>query len=152
MRLRSIWTVIVASTMGGCGSSSTAPAAPTVPTVDISGTWTQVGAGTRTWTVSQSGIQAGGAATFSQDDHPDLGAVSGTGGVLGAVAFGSFRFAETYGRLSIPSRPDPNGCYMDTDGQLVISGDSMTGSYTEIVGCGGMRVSQVTRALAMQRK
>ena len=65
---------------------------------------------------------------------------------------GTLRFAETYEGLSIPSRPAPNSCYIDIDGQLTVSGNTMTGSYTETDGCGGVRVGQFTRNLAMQRK
>ena len=72
--------------------------------------------------------------------------------MLGAVALGAFRFAETYESLNIPSRPSPNNCYVDTDGQLVVSGNTMRGPVTETLGCAGVRMSQVTRDLLMQRR
>ena len=120
--------------------------------VDIRGTWAQVNDDTRTWVLDQVGIQAGGTASFSQANTPGVGAVSGTGGVLGAVILGTFRFAETYESVNISSRPSPNYCYVDTDGQLAISGNTMRGSVTESLGCAGVRVSQITRELVMQRK
>lgn len=131
----------------------TVPTAPSGSggTADISGTWVQVNGDTRTWVLDHGGIQAGGTASFSHT-NPSVGAVSGTGGVLGAVVFGSFRFAETYESLSIPSRPSPNNCYVGTEGQLVVSGNTMRGSVTETLGCAGVRVSQITRELVMQRR
>jgi hypothetical protein len=80
------------------------------------------------------------------------GVVSGTGGVLGTVVFGGYVFAETYESLTIPSRPSPNNCYIDTHGQLTINGNTMTGSVTETAGCAGVRVGEVTRSLMMQRR
>jgi hypothetical protein len=102
--------------------------------------------------LEQGGIQAGGTASFSQSNHPTVGAVSGTGGVLGALVLDAFRFAETYETLSIPSQHAPNYCYIDTDGQLAVSRNTMRGTVTETMGCGGVRVSQVTRELVMQRR
>ena len=116
------------------------------------GTWIQVNGDVRMWVLDQGGIQAGGTASFSQSNNPSVGAVSGTGGVLGAVALGAFRFAETYESLTIPSKPTPNSCYIDTDGQLAVNGTTMRGTVTETLGCAGVRVSQVTRDLVMQRR
>ena len=48
--------------------------------------------------------------------------------------------------------PSPNSCYVNSDGQLSASGNTMKGSVTETLGCAGVRVSQVTRELVMQRK
>ncbi len=120
--------------------------------VDIRGTWAQVNDDTRTWVLDQAGIQAGGTASFSQANTPGVGAVSGTGGVMGAVMLGTFRFAETYESVNISSRPSPNYCYVDTDGQFAISGNTMRGTVTESLGCAGVRVSQITRDLVMQRR
>jgi hypothetical protein len=119
---------------------------------DIAGTWTQVGPDTRTWTLIQQGPQAVGQANLSHENVPDLGAVSSRGGVLGTVILGTFTFAETYEGVSISSRPSPNSCYIDTDGRLTISGNTMTGSYNESIGCAGVRVAQFTRSIVMQRR
>jgi hypothetical protein len=121
-------------------------------TADLNRTWMERGGDSRTWQLGQSGIQVGGAASFSQEAHPTVGAVSGTGGVLGAVTFSGFRFAETYEGHAIPSRSSPNNCYIDTNGQLAVSGNTMSGSYTETLGCAGVRVSELTRNLVMERK
>ena len=141
--------------MVGCSSGDTAPTPPSASaTIDITGTWVQEGADRREWSLTQSGIVAGGAASFAEQNSPTIGAVSGTGGVQGAVFSGMFRFAETYETLSIPAQPSPNYCSSDTDGQLAISGSgsTMTGSYTETIGCAGVHVSQVTRSLVMRRR
>jgi hypothetical protein len=102
--------------------------------------------------LEQGGIQASGTASFSQTNNVSVGALSGTGGVLGAVTLGAFRFAETYESLNIPSRPSPNYCYVDTGGQLAVNGNTMRGSVTETLACAGVRVSQATRDLVMQRR
>jgi hypothetical protein len=120
--------------------------------VDIRGTWNQVGDDTRTWVLDQVGMQAGGTASLSQANTPGVGAVSGTGGVLGAVVQGAFRFAETYEGMTVSSRPSPSNCYVNTDGLVAITGNTMRGSVTESLGCAGVRVSQITRDLVMQRK
>jgi hypothetical protein len=154
MKGRVIASVLAAALGVGCSSESTGPTTPSASggTADLRGTWVQVSGDTRTWVLEQGAIQAGGTASFSQSNNPSVGAVSGTGGVLGAVVLGSFRFAETYESLNIPSRPYPNNCYIDTDGQLVVSGSTLRGSVTETLGCAGERVSQVTRDLVMQRR
>jgi hypothetical protein len=154
MSIRAFGSALGAVLLAGCSSGNAVPSAPSGSggMVDIRGTWAQVNDDTRTWVLDQVGIQAGGTASFSKANAPGVGAVSGTGGVLGAVILGTFRFAETYGSVNIPSRPSPNDCYVDTDGQLAISGNTMRGSVTESLGCAGVRVSQVTRDLVMQRK
>jgi hypothetical protein len=154
MKSRVIASSLAALLGVGCSSESTGPTTPSPSGSpgDLRGTWVQVNGDTRTWVLEQSGIQAGGPASFLQSNHPIVGSVSGTGGVLGAVFLGSFRFAETYEGLNIPSRPSPNSCYLDTDGQLAISGSTMRGSVTETLACAGVRVSQVTRDLTMQRR
>lgn len=105
----------------------------------------------RTWSLTQVGIQAGGPATFSQDNNPTFGAVSGTGGVVGSVVFGTFTFAETYERLTMTSRPNAD-CYVDVNGQVTLSGDTMTGSYTEVDSCAGVHLGQIAGSLTMERK
>jgi hypothetical protein len=103
--------------------------------------------------LEQGGIQAGGTASVSQANNPTVGgAVSGTGGVLGALTMAAYRFAESYESLTIASRPSPNFCSIDTEGQLTVSGNTMNGSYTETIGCAGIRVGQMTRNLVMQRR
>ena len=143
-------TIFLASIgVAGCGGNI--PASPPTPVVsDLTGTWTQVG-GTRTWTLTQGGLQAGGPSSFSQDDNPSFGAVTGSGGVMGAIVFGAFTFGETYERLSGPSLPSQS-CYIDVSGQLAITGNSMTGSYTEVDACAGVHLGQFTTTLTMQRK
>ena len=154
MRIRAIGGGLAAVFLAGCSSDSAVPSAPSGSggIAEIRGTWAQANGDTRTWVLDQIGIQAGGSASLSQADHPGVGAVSGTGGVLGAVTLGAFRFSETYESVNISSRPSPNYCYVDTDGQLAISGSTMRGSVTESLGCAGVRVSQITRDLVMQRK
>lgn len=154
MNGRAIGSALVAVLLVCCGSKNTASTAPSGSggTTDVRGTWVEVNGDTRTWVLDQAGIQAGGTASFAWASFPNVGAVSGTGGVLGGVVLGGFRFAETYESLSIPSRPSPNHCYASTDGQLTLSGNTMTGSVTETLGCAGVRVGQVTRDLVMQRR
>jgi hypothetical protein len=150
---RASCVVLVSVLLAACGSGN-GPASPTPggQPASLSGRWVEIGGGSRTWTLEQGSIQAGGPASFSQRDNPNFGVVSGTGGVLGTVFSGSFMFAETYESLVVPSRPSPNSCYIDTNGQLSINGDAMTGSYTETAGCAGVRVGQVTRSLTMRRQ
>ena len=140
--------------VSGCsgGDSRTLPTAPVVAS-DVTGTWTQVGGGgTRTWSLTQGGIQVGGPASFSQESNPNFGPVSGHGGVVGAV-FGAFMFSETYEGVSRASFPFPQyDCYVETNGQLTISGSAMTGSVTEIDACNGVHLGQFTQTLTMQRK
>ena len=137
-----------------CGGSNgpTMPSNPNVPTVatsEISGTWVQVG-GTRTWNLAQYDIQVGGASSFSQDNNPNFGVVSGNGEVVGDAVLGTLIFAETYERLSAANlKPD---CYIEFDGQLTISGNSMTGSYTELDSCAGLSLGRITGTLTMRRQ
>jgi hypothetical protein len=156
MRGRGIVSALAAVLMVGCGQVSSFPTAPSDSggTVDVRGTWVQVSLSgdTRTWVLDQSGLQAGGTASFAQADRPSVGALSATGGVVGMVFLGTFRFAEVYEKVDIPSMPSPNSCYVNSDGQLSASGTTMKGSVTETLGCAGVRVSQVTRELVMQRK
>lgn len=151
-----IGLLLVGVGVAGCGGGniSTSAAIPTLPTIpvttaDIAGTWTQVG-GTRTWSVTQVGIQVGGPASFSQDKNPSFGAVSGTGYMVGAAMFGTLMFSEVYEHLT-PSTPHAD-CYVNVDGQLTISSGSMTGSYTEVDECAGVRLGKITGTLTMQRK
>lgn len=151
LKPRAIGLLLASIGVAGCGGSY----GPTPPTTqvaisNVTGTWTQVG-GTRAWSLTQVGVQVGGPASFSQDNNPNFGAVSGNGGVVGAAAFGTFTFAETYERLSLSSMSNSD-CYVDVDGQLTISGDSMTGSYTEVDACAGVHLGQITGKLTMQRK
>src|SRR5262245_26073110 len=154
MRGRAIAYALATACLVGCGSGSPVPAAPSGlnETADVRGTWVQVNGDARTWVLEQVGIQTAGSASFSQSNNPAVGAVAGAGGVTGAVFQGAFMFAETYESLNIPARPSPNYCYVDTDGQLAVSGDTMRGSVTETLGCAGVRVSQITRDLVMQRR
>jgi hypothetical protein len=151
LKPRLVGLLLASIGVAACGGSSS-PTSPTTPpaTTNIAGAWTQVG-GTRTWSLTQVGVQVGGSTSFSQDNNPTFGAVSGTGGVVGAATFGTFTFAETFERLSLSSRPNLD-CYVDVNGQLTISGDSMTGSYTEVDACAGVHLGQVTGKLTMQRK
>src|SRR5207302_10832021 len=100
--IRVIAFILAGIAVVGCGGENR-QASPTSPAAnsDLTGTWTQVG-GTRTWTLKQVSVQVAGTASFSQDNNPSFGAVSATGGVVGAAAFGGFTFAETYERLSGP--------------------------------------------------
>jgi hypothetical protein len=152
-RLQTVGVVVLCCGVTGCSGNST-QTVPTAPVVasDITGTWTQVGGeGTRTWSIAQGAIQVSGPATFSQDNNPNFGPVSGHGGVVGAV-FGGFMFAETYEGVSGTPFPSPQyDCYIDTNGQLTVSGNTMTGSVTESDGCNGVRLGQFTRPLTMQR-
>jgi hypothetical protein len=102
--------------------------------------------GTRTWTLTQVGFQVAGTANFSQDNNPSFGAVSATGFVVGGAAFGGLTFAESYERLS-----GHFDCHIDVQGQLAISGDSMTGSYTEVDACAGVQLGQLSGKLTMRR-
>ena len=153
-RLHTIGFLLVSVNLAGCGGngSRTLPTAP-VAASDLTGTWTQVGGGgTRTWSLTQGSIQVGGSASFSQDNNPNFGPVSGRGGVVGVV-FGTLMFSETYEGVSRASFPFPQyDCYVDTNGQLTISGDTMTGSVTETDACNGVRLGQFTQTLTMQRK
>jgi hypothetical protein len=151
--LRTIGLLIVIVSLGGCGGSDsrTLPTAP-VAGANITGTWTQVaGRGTRTWRLTHSGIQVGGEASFSQDDNPNFGPVSGQGGVVGGV-FGTFMFAENYEGVSRSSFPFPQyDCYVETNGQLTMTANRMTGSLTEVDACNGVHLGQFTYTLTMQR-
>lgn len=145
----------LAMLLNGCGSSSSATAPGPVPApsaAGISGTWVQEGADRREWTLTQFGIQVDGPASFSHQNDASLGTVAGRGRVLGSVAGGIFRFSETYEGVTIASRPEPSFCSTDTDGQLTIDGNTMSGTLTESIGCGGDRVSRTTRALVVRRK
>jgi hypothetical protein len=98
-------------------------------------------------------IQLSGTATFVQDNHPTFGSVSARGGLLGAVVLGSVHVAESYS-VTTPLFPSPpNDCYIDTDGGLILNGDTMTVSLNEHDGCdttGHLRES--TSQFVMRRK
>jgi hypothetical protein len=150
-----LFTLVLAVWMAACGgtdslSTLTSPTLPTIPIPGVSGRWTQDG-GTRTWKLDQVGTQAGGDSSFSQDDNPNFGAVSGNGYVVGSAAFGTFRFTEVYEALSLSSRSS-SGCAINVDGLLTVTGDSMTGSYTETDSCAGVRLGQITGRLTMRRR
>lgn len=143
----------------GTVTCSRSPAGPTAPS-DLSGTW--VGDGGRTWTLTASAapsgqaslIQVGGNATMSQNAHPIFGAMSARGGMLGTivVGLGGLHFAETYESVSTPLFPfPPNDCYIETEGQLTVSGSTMTGVVTEHDGCNGVRLRDATAPLTMRR-
>ena len=86
MRIQAIGGVLAAALLG-CGSQSTEPTAPsnTAGAADVRGTWFQANGDMRTWVLEQGGIQAGGTASFSPSNNPGVGAVSGVGGVTGAL-------------------------------------------------------------------
>jgi len=147
----------------GCssGAGSTSPSGP-VTANDLVGTWVQTD-GTRTWTLSAvaSGvgqatvIQAGGPATFVQNNHPSFGSMSARGGVIGTmvVGLGGFQVAETYEGVSAPMYPfPPNDCYIDTSAQLALSGNTLTGVLTEHDGCNGVRLRDSSSRVTLQRK
>jgi len=138
----------------GCSSDDAGPTQPSGPNeaADIRGTWVQTNGETRTWVLSQSDNQARGAATYSQLLSPNVGTVAGTGRVSGTATPRTYRFAETYQGVSIPSRPSAASCSLDADGELRISGNTMSGSVRESVGCFGLQLAQVTRDLVMQRR
>jgi hypothetical protein len=97
-------------------------------------------------------IQLSGKATFAQDNHPTFGSVSGRGGLLGAVVLGSAHFAESYD-VTTPLFPSPpNDCYIDTDGGLVLDGDTMTVYLNEHDGCDGRHQRESTSQFVMRRK
>lgn len=161
------WTVVAlalvcAGTVGCSGSASgTNPSGP-IAAADFVGIWVQTD-GARTWTLSagSSGvgqatvIQAGGPATFVQSNHPSFGSMSARGGVLGTIVVGvsGFQFAETYDSLSTPLFPfPPNDCYIDTDGQFTLSGNTLTGVVTEHDGCNGLRLRDSSSRVTLQRK
>lgn len=148
--------VVAATLAASCGQgAATRSASPTGPTgsatIDISGTWSEVGGGTRQWTLTHVGIQAGGDATFARRDHAFLGEVSGTGYVVGLFFAGAFTFSEAYERISVASMPGMNNCAMGTDGQVALSAGRLVGTYTEFASCEGGRVGQTRRAITLQR-
>lgn len=138
----------------GCSSGNTdpTPSDGADETSDLRGTWIQTNGETRTWVLSQSDNEASGPATYSQLLSPNVGTVSGTGRVSGAVSQSAYRFTETYQDVTIPSRPSATTCALDADGQLTISGNTMRGSVRESVRCFGVQLAQVTRDLVMQRR
>ena len=157
------WTaragVVVLSAVAAvtCGKTSTAPTSPS----DLTGTW--VGDGGRTWTLAASAAQSGqvsviqvaGSAVIAQDNHPVFGSMSAKGGVLGTmvVGLGGLNFAEDYEGVSTSLFPfPPNDCYINTEGQLTVSGNVMTGVLTEHDGCNGVRLRDSTVQLVMRRQ
>lgn len=137
-----------------CGSSGGGTALPNLPTPtarNVSGEWVQVGGGSRNWSLSQTLLSVGGPATFAETNHSTLGTVSGRGGLFGATTFfGTFQFAETYEGVTSSSR---QGCSLETNGELTISGNRMTGSYTESIGgCTNGSNVRTTRNLVMERR
>ena len=143
------------------GASSTNPSGP-VTANDLVGTWVQTD-GARTWTLSAgsspfgqtTGIQAGGPATLVQSNHPSFGSVSARGGVLGSMVVGltGFQFAETYDSLSTPLYPfPPNDCYIDTEGQVTLNGNTLTGTVTEHDGCNGVRLRNSSTMVTLRRQ
>ena len=120
--------------------------APTSPSVNLTGTWKQLG-GTRTWALTHITHFVGGTSSFSQHNSPYLGVVSGTGTVQGGFLLGSFEFED----FSTAGLPQPF-CYVALTGKLTVSSNSMTGSYTETDGCNGTRLGQSTGSLTMQKQ
>lgn len=140
--------VVLGTAACSSGNATPTPTTPTFPDLiggNVTGTWTQLG-GTRTWTLNQIGFNVAGTSSFSQDNSPYLGAVAGNGTVQGGVGLGVFSFEDYYDRLTTPN------CTVDITGNLTVSGNSMTGSYTERDNCNGMRVGQITGTLTMQKK
>lgn len=144
-----------------CGSSGTEPSG-TLTTSDLAGTWVQTD-GSRTWTLSAGStgsaqitvVQVGGPATWAQSNHPTFGSMSAKGGVLGAIVLGvgGFQFTETYEGVSTSLFPfPPNDCYIDTEGQVALSGNTLTGTVTEHDGCNGVRLRDSSSTLSMRRK
>ena len=92
---------------------------------------------------------------WAQSNHPKFGSMSAKGGVLGTIVpgLGGFQFTETYEGVSTPLFPfPPNDCYIDTEGQLALSGNTLTGTVTEHDGCNGVRLRDASSTLRMQRK
>jgi hypothetical protein len=145
----------------GGGGSSTSPSGP-VTSNDLVGTWVQTD-GSRTWILAAGSsivnqitvIQFGGPATFVQSNHPSFGSMSARGGVQGTILVGlaGLQFAESYDSLSSPLFPfPPNDCYIDTEGQLALSGNTLTGTVTEHDGCNGARLRDSSSRITLQRK
>ena len=98
-------------------------------------------------------VEVGGQATWVQSNHPKFGSMSAKGGVLGVIVPGGFQFTETYEGVSTPLFPfPPNDCDIDTEGEVALSGNTLTGSVTEHDGCNGVRLRDSTSQLSMQRK
>jgi hypothetical protein len=100
-------------------------------------------------------VVVSGTAVIAQNNHPIFGSMSASGGVLGTivVGLGGLNFVEDYESASTPLFPfPPNDCYIETEGQLTVSGDVMTGSVTEHDGCNGVRLRDSTAQLTMRRK
>jgi hypothetical protein len=140
-----VLAVLLVVVSAACSGHPTAPTSLDRFGASVTGTWTQVG-GTRTWFLTQTGANVAGGSSFSQDDNVYLGAVSGDGIVQGGVGLGVFNFDDTYVRLLQAN------CSLEITGQLKVSGDSMTGPYTENDSCNGALVGRLSGTLAMQKK
>ena len=148
MRRLTALLVVLGTTACTSGNAAPTPVMPTLPDLigaSVAGTWTQVG-GTRTWTLSQIGFNVGGTSSFSQDNNTYLGAVSGNGIVEGGVGLGVFDFDDYCDRPTTPK------CSIEVTGQLTVSGNSMTGPYTENDNCNGVRIGQIKGILTMQKQ
>lgn len=147
-------STLAVSLLAGCGSGATEPTPPGGPgaMADVRGAWVQTNGQTRTWTLDQSISQASGTAAYAQLHSPNIGVVSGTGRVSGAVSERTYRFVETYQSVNMPSRPSATSCSLDVDGELTINGNTMRGTIRESVACLGLQLAQVTRDLVMQRR
>ena len=81
--------------------------------------------------------------------------MSTRGGVLGTivVGFSGLQFAESYDGVTTLLFPFPaNDCYIATEGQLTLSGNTLTGTVTEHDGCNGVRLRDSSARVTLQRK
>ena len=65
------------------------------------------------------------------------------------VGLTDLQFAETYDG-GFPQ--NENDCYIDTQGDLILSGNTMTGVVTEHDGCNGTILRDVSSKLILQRQ
>ena len=125
--------------LSGCGGSNPSPnpSAPTpVSGVTLSGTYAgsasdSTGAGTMTWTASQSGSAVTGPVTAKTS----LGIVVFTGSLTGTLTGSSLTFSITVPADGMSGFP---GCSATIDGTASgVSNTAIAGTYTGTNSCGG---------------
>jgi hypothetical protein len=131
--------IVLGVALSGCGGSkpSPSPSAPSpISGVTLSGTYAgsasdSTGAGTMSWTASQSGSAVSGSVTA----RTSVGIVAFTGNLTGALTGSSLTFSITIPADGISGFP---GCSATIDGTATgVSNTAIAGTYTGTNSCGG---------------
>lgn len=132
VRLAFVWFLGLSAAACGGSSSATAPTS----TVTLTGTFSgqagdSSGPGTLTWTLTQSGANVSGLASFTDTAT----GVSGTGTVSGSVSGATLSFTITIPAGGFPA--PANACTASMQGSAQATSTSIDGMYTGTNSCTG---------------